>query len=215
MLNGQEYNCILCSFVVSDDEAVGIGGTLLKYISEGYKIIKVVFSSGEMSHPYFRKEIVIQNRINETIRISKKFGIKRTIFLELKDSKLKEDINKRIRKKIKYLVRRYNPHLIFIPSEHDPHVDHRAVYDSVLYTLKKIKYKKSIYSYEVWNLGKEEKPVVYIDITEYFKKKIKMMKSFKSQWQYMYALLVPAYLRAKYYGLKVGCKYAERIYKLR
>ena len=215
VLNGSEYYHILCSFVVSDDEAAGVGGTLLKYIKEGYNVIKVIFSSGEMSHPHYRKEVIVKERIDETIKISKKYGIKETIFFELEDAKLKENINNKIKIKIKDLIKKYDPFKVFIPSEHDPHVDHRAVYNSVLNVLKSIKYNKDIYSYEVWNVVKEDKPVVYVDITKNFKRKVKMMKEFRSQWHFMYPLLLPIYFRARYYGLKAGCKCAERFYKLK
>jgi len=93
-------------------------------------------------------------------------------------------------------------------------MDHRAVYSAVLEVLKKIKYNKDIYSYEVWNLIKEDKPLTYVDITDYFKIKIKMMRDFKNQWHFMYPLILPVYFRAKQFGDKAGCKYAERFYKL-
>ena len=199
----------------SDDEAVGVGGTLLKYIEEGYDIIKVVFSSGEMSHPHYKKEVIINDRVNETINISKKYGIKKTTFFNLEDAKLKENIDDSIKDKIKGLINESQPEKMFIPTEHDPHFDHRAVHVAVLDALKNIKYDGDIYSYEVWNIRKENKPMIYIDISKYFKKKVKMMREFKSQWYFMYTLLVPIYLRARYYGLKADCKYAERFYKLK
>lgn len=199
----------------SDDEAAGVGGTLLKYIKEGYDIIKVIFSSGELSHPHYRKEVIVKNRIDETMKISKKYGIKETVFFGLEDSKLKDSIDDKIKNQIKDLIKKYDPAKIFIPSEHDPHADHRAVYNSVLEVLKKIKYNKDLYMYEVWNVVREDYPVIFVDITKYFKRKVKMMKEFKSQWHFMYGLLLPIYFRARHYGHKAGCKYAERFYKLK
>ncbi len=100
-------------------------------------------------------------------------------------------------------------------SSSDPHPDHRAVNDVVTKVIDDLNYKGEVYSYEVWNIINENSPVVYNDISKYFKAKIAMMKAFKSQWYFMYLLLIPVYLRAMFYGKKYNCKYAEKLYKLK
>jgi len=37
---------------------------------------------------------------------------------------------------------------------------------------------------------------------------------FRSQWVYMYLLLIPAYFRARKYGRRIGVKYAEKFYRV-
>ena len=200
----------------SDDSSIGIGGTLIKLAKEGYFIVDVIFSSGERSHPHFKEEIIIKKRITEAERIGKQFGINQTIFFGLKDGKLKSEIiEKAVHEKIRRIVKKYKPLKILVTSESDPHPDHRAVNEAVLETINDLEYKGEVYSYEVWNFIKENKPVVYNDISNYFKAKLAMMKSFKSQWYFIYLLLVPVYLRAKLYGIKNKFKYAEKLYKLR
>jgi len=199
----------------SDDEAAGAGGTLVKLIKEKYNIIKVVFSSGELSHPHYKRDVIVKERIKETLQIGKKYKIRETVFFNLEDSKLKKNMGDKIKEEIVNLIEKHNPHKIFIPSEHDPHSDHRAVHDAVLEVLKNIKYQKELYSYEVWNIVRENYPAMYVDISKYFKKKIEMMKGFKNQWHFMYPLILPIYFRARYYGYKAGCKYAEKFYKIR
>ena len=76
----------------SDDEAVGMAGTILKYVEEGKEIIKIVFSFGESSHPHFKEEVVIDKRVSESKEASKFIGIKETIFLGLPDTKVKQNI---------------------------------------------------------------------------------------------------------------------------
>ncbi|MBU1203807.1 MAG: PIG-L family deacetylase [Nanoarchaeota archaeon] len=184
-------------------------------MDEGYDIIKVVFSAGEKSHPHYKEDIITKERIRETEKISRKFGIKETIYFGLKDSILSKEINPEIKKQAGDLINKHDPEKIFIPCEKDPHQDHRAVHKAIIEVIDSISYKGEVYSYEVWNVVKEEKPVKYVDITDYFNKKIKMMKSFRSQWHFMYPLLIPAYFRARIYGAKISCKYAEKLYKLR
>lgn len=60
-----------------DDEVLGAGGTIAKYAREGKKVIAVIFSYGESSHPWMKKKIHDKNksqRINQSrkdIRLQK------------------------------------------------------------------------------------------------------------------------------------------------
>ena len=47
---------VICAH--DDDETVGAMGSILKYIDEGNNLIKIVFSTGEMSHPHLKKEVI-------------------------------------------------------------------------------------------------------------------------------------------------------------
>jgi len=198
----------------SDDSEISIGGTLLKY-SKKYNIIKVIFSSGEKSMPHLNEEYIIKERIKETERISKKMGVKENIYLNLIDGKLQKFKNDEgILNQVESIILKYKPTKIFILTSIDPHPDHRAVNEVVLNSLKSSKYKCDVYGYEVWNLVKLNYPIVYEDITKYMKKKVQLMREFKSQWISVYTLLLPTYFRAVQNGKKINKKYAERFFKL-
>ena len=205
----------MCSFV-ADDEAVGMGGMIQKLVDEGNDIIKIVFSYGESSHPHFHEKVVINLRKEETSKASQFLGIKHTIFLGLADTKVKDEVkNKKILVEVKKLIEKYNPNQIYIPSPTDPHPDHRAVNRAILNIVDSFKKKYEVYEFEVWNVTNESKPMLFIDITPYYWKKKQYMKMFTSQWQSMYALWLPVTFRARKHGLKIGCKYAERFYRVR
>ncbi len=204
---------ILCAH--SDDESVGMGGTIHKYLAEGKRIIKIVFSFGQQSHPHIRDDITTKTRVKETKRISGNLGIE-TYFLGLSDTKLLEEIKKhKIKEKLKILIKKYKPKRIFVTSDQDIHPDHRAVNLVTQKALKELNSKIELYSFEVWNLINENKPATYIDITPYYKKKIKLMKEFRSQKHFMYPLLLPIYFRSRRYGRKIKTKFAEKFYKIR
>lgn len=134
----------------------------------------------------------------------------------MKDNNLKQDIiEKNVNERIRRILKKYKPRKVFLNSALDPHPDHRAVNKAVLNVIDDLNYKGDVYEYEVWNILKENKPIVYEDITPYFKAKIAMMKSYKSQWLFMYPLMIAAYVRAKIYGIKSNCKYAEKFYKIK
>jgi LmbE family N-acetylglucosaminyl deacetylase len=208
---------ILVFVAHSDDEFIGIGGTLLKY-SDKYNLIKVVFSAGEKTlilGSHLNESYIINERIKETERISKKAKIKKNIYLHLIDGKLQNFKNDEgILNQIRDIILKYKPQKIFTLTSVDTHPDHRAVNEITLNALKLSKHECSVYGYEVWNLSKVNEPIVYEDITKFMKKKIQLMREFKSQWIYIYTLLIPTYVRAIKNGRKIGKKYAERFFKL-
>jgi len=192
-----------------------MAGTIAKYVKEGKNVIKVVFSYGESSHPHFQERIVKKNRLKETDKASSFLGIKETMFLGMRDTKVTEDISKNGIARVVTIIKKYNPEKIYIPSAQDPHPDHQAVHAAVLEAVDASKRGYHVFAYEVWNLMKEQQPFLYMDITPYFKKKLEYIRFFKSQWQYMYALWLPVHVRSMLYGYREGCRYAERFYKIR
>jgi len=200
----------------SDDEAIGIAGTIAKHIKEKDEVTKIVFSHGELSLPHLQEKHVKKTRVLETNTASHILKIRQTIFLGFKDLKLKKEVdNPRLEKMIINLIKKYKPTKIYCPTSSDPHPDHQAVNTVILKVVDSLKKKYLVYGYEVWNVTTENHPAIYIDITPFIKKKLAYIKSFKSQWVYMFSLYFPAIARAKQYGLKNHCKYAEKIYKLR
>jgi LmbE family N-acetylglucosaminyl deacetylase len=198
----------------ADDSAVGVMGTILKEIDKGNTVLEVIFSAGEMSHPHLKGEIVSRKRSNETLSVNKKIGME-TLFLGLPDFNLGKSIDKKTKEDIKEIIESNNPEKIFVTSEHDLHKDHRAVFQTIMDALKYIESDCKVYTYEVWNIFKENKPSMYVDISDCFYKKVKYMKQYKSQWQSMYTLMLPVYVRAWIYGRKIKKKYAEKFYRIK
>lgn len=198
----------------ADDSEISLGGTILKY-SEKYHIIKVIFSSGELSSPHLKQSHIIEERMKESEKISKKMGIKENIYFHLMDQKLsKFSDDEGVVNKTKEIIKKYKPVKIFTLTSTDPHNDHKAVNKIVMNVLKELNYKEEIYGYEVWNIIKLDEPIVYEDITKFMKKKIQLMQEFKTQWFSIYLLLIPTYIRAFLNGRKIKVKYAERFFKL-
>ena len=201
----------------SDDEGIGIGGTLLKYSKE-YDIIKVIFSAGEKTlvvGSHLHESYIINERIKETERISRKMGVKENIYLHLIDGKLQKFKNDEgVLNQVENIILKYKPEKIFTLTSIDPHPDHRAVNEITLNALESSDHRCELYCYEVWNMVNLKEPIVYEDISDLMGKKVKLMREFKSQWIYVYLLLIPTYLRALKNGRKINKKYAERFFKL-
>ena len=195
----------------NDDLEIGLGGTALKLIDEGYKIIKLVFSAGELSNPHLKEEVIIKRREREALAVAKEFGIHETIFYRLSDQKLAEELTT-LEKDVRELLRKEKPEQAYIPSETDLHPDHQAVYHFALELLKDSRVE--LYTYEVWSFASNDYPSIYVDITPYFKKKLDMMRYFSTEKFSITLQMIPIMYRARKYGRKINTTYAEKFARI-
>jgi LmbE family N-acetylglucosaminyl deacetylase len=211
---------VLCAH--NDDQIIGVGGTLAKYAKQGKHIITVVFSYGERSHPHFKKDIVIKQRVKESLNANKILCEENCeiYYLGLRETKFEEEIKKKkLSKRIKNILKKSSPSKIFTHSIDDPHPDHKAVYNFVLDLIKKVNYKGDVYSFNVWNLfiniRKRNQPKLVVDISDTFKIKLQAFRKHKSQVvQARLPLTWSIYFRAMLNGFLNKMKYAEVFYKI-
>ncbi len=209
---------VICAH--SDDQVIGVGGTLAKYIEEGKDVNVIIFSYGEKSHPWLKKEIIAETRVQESEEAAKVLGITGTQFLGLNEGKFKEEIKeKNIDKELTALLKKHQPTRIFTHSPDDPHPDHKALSKFLTSFCEKINYPGDVYCFDVWtpvSTKKSEMPKMVVDISETFKKKRKALNCFKSQkWNAILPLMFSIWWGAWKNGRKNSCKYAEVFYKLR
>lgn len=210
---------VFCFCAHSDDQVFGPGGTLAKYAREGIRVITVIFSYGQLTHPHLKEEIIIATRVNESIKANEMIGGDQVLFFGLPEGKFMEGAKaKGIYTKIRKMLAEYKPMKLFVHSLDDPHPDHQAVYDIVMTVADRIGYPGAIYTFDVWNpfnFRKRAEPKLYVDISSTFKTKIKALGVFESQKIALYSLLWSVYLRAILHGIRHGCRFAERFYKVR
>ncbi len=203
----------------SDDQIFGPGGTMAKYAQKGIEVINVIFSYGELSHPWLKRRIAAETRENEAKEADKVIGGKEVLFLGVDESKFEAQVKEAwVLRKIEEMIKNYKPIKIFTHSQDDVHPAHRAVYMTVMSAINNTKHKCDTYTFDIWNpfsLKGRELPKMYVDITDTFNLKIKALGCFKSQWIAMIVLLWSVYVRALLIGFDAHCKYAERFSKVR
>jgi len=213
----KESVLVLCAH--SDDQAFGVGGTLAKYGKEGKNISVVIFSYGEMSHPWLKKKVAIETRVKESHEAAKVIRANETIFLGLDEGRFPEQVKERdIHDRVSRLMQKIRPQKIFTHAGDDPLPDHVAVNKFVLELCEETGYKGQVYSFDVWNpvkLKERNVPRIVVDISDTFKTKIEALRCFKSQKMAMLSLLWSVYFRAIKNGIANNCRYAEVFYKIR
>ncbi len=207
---------IICAH--PDDHVIGAGGTIAKYSAEGKKVISVVCSYGEGSHPWLKERVVRKVRKRESEEAAQIVGIHRELFLGLKEGKFGEGLkDPKIQKRLKGLIRTYRVKKIFTHSIDDPHPDHSTLARFVLELTSKMK-SVEVFSFNVWNpfiIRRTTAPRMYVDITNTFHKKIKALKWFRSQNKAMRLVFGGIFIGALINGLRNGTSYAEGFVKLK
>ncbi len=201
-----------------DDEILGVGATIAKYEKAGKNITTVIFSYGELSHPWLKKEVIIDIRVKESKKAAGIVGSK-TIFFGLDEKDATNQVkSKESLRRIAELMKEYQPEKIFTHSSDDPHPLHQAVNQAVVAAADHI-HQKNIFVFDIWNplnLVKRRLPRLYVDVTETFNLKIKALKSFESQKiQMLLPLLWSVYVKAIKGGFESGSRMAEVFYKIR
>ena len=212
---GKNETIIVCS-AHSDDFVLGAGGTIAQYTSEGKKVIVLVFSYGEKSHPWLKEDIVQKMRSKEAFEASKILQCK-TIFFNLREFHFLEDYDK-IAEKMIQLFQEVKPSKIFTHSMEDPHPDHKAVYTITLEVFTRLgEIKPEVYTYSVWNpvSFKTTYPALYIDISKTFSRKLKSLKTFRSQKIHIIYPLFLLLLRSIKEGLRIRKRFGEKFFRIR
>ena len=210
---------ILAIAAHNDDHIVGAGGALAKYASEGKRVRTIICSFGEMSHPYLRREVVIEKRVKESLKADKIIGGSGIAYLSIREGHFDEDFKKRnIETKLGWIIKKEKPAKIFTHAADDFHPDHRAVYRMIMRLIDKGTIKCPVYSFDVWSLVKlrhRNYPRVVVDVSETFNTKIKAFLIHKSQTITIWSLLWKMIMKDFLSGLLNGYKYAEVFYKLK
>ncbi len=209
---GHKSILVICSH--SDDQILGPGGTLAKFASEGAKVLTVIISYGELTPAWIKHKYTREARVKEAERADKIIGGKGVIFLGLKERNfLKEAEEKEAYSRLRKIIKREDPTIIFTHTQEDPHKDHKdalAIVKKVVADMKPDS-RPDVYSFGIWNPLQLHRraPHLVVDISKTFKKKMKALKCFESQRLVILQLTPGVIIRAKLNGFFRGMSYAE------
>ena len=214
-------NKILVIAVHPDDETLGCGGTLLKHKANGDEIHWLICTTIDKSHSYY------ETREKEIEEVAKLYNFNSVHNLRLKTMQVDEYSMSELVSKISKVINEIQPTTIYLPFKGDVHSDHRKIFEASYSCTKSFRYPfiKKIYMIETLSetefapSTKEDSfiPNVFVDISEYFEKKIEIMKVFESEIAPHPFPRSERNLRAlaTFRGATCGCEYAESLMLLK
>lgn len=212
-------DCVIIFCAHNDDQIIGAGGTIAKYVKERREVLTYIFSYGESSHPHLKKEVTARFRIDESKKANKILGGGSLCYMGLKEGRFEKEIEgKNLDRRIREIIQKKKPSKIFTHSLNDPHPDHKAVNRVIMKVVKEMGYEGEVYSFDIWNivtLRRKPTPQLVVDITDTFGQKIEAFQCHKSQKLAMLSLLWDVYLKAIINGLHHHFRYAEVFNRIR
>ncbi len=208
-------NKVLVIAVHPDDETLGCGGTLLKHKSNSDEIHWLICTSLEEEHPYY------ETREHEIKLVTSAYNFNSVYNLRLNTMHVDEYNMSDLISRISNVINEVKPNIIYLPFKGDVHSDHRKIFEASYSCTKSFRHPfiKKIYMMETLSetefapSTKEDSfiPNVFIDISEFFEKKIEIMKIFESEISEHPFPRSERNLRAlaTLRGATAGCEYAE------
>lgn len=220
---------IMCFSPHPDDSELFCGGILAKYKAQGHDVGVAVMTRGDVGSPTLSREEIAAVREKEARAASAIIGAE--FFWLGYDDEFVYDTPE-VRRCVIDVLREFKPDVVLCPDkDKDYHPDHtrmgQIIWDTHVMAavpLIPTAHPALNHIHEIWyhdtsgGIGFE--PEVYVDITEVWDTKVKMVECHKSQndWlQHLYGYPVTYLLdvQFRFRGHQCGCRYAEAFRKAR
>ena len=207
----------MASFLVigphPDDQELGMGGTIIRLVSQGHQVHLVDMTNGE---PTPRGSV--ETRARESAASAKLMGVQRTL-LGLKNREVLHDIPSR--HKLAAVIRQHKPNVMFVPYPIDAHPDHVAVSriaEDARFDAKLTKsdipgepwHPKRVIYYFCTHLRMSFQPTFCIDISDQIEQKMAACHCYESQGLHAEGDLMGMVKTLNgYFGGRIGTRFAE------
>lgn len=161
-----------------DDEVIGCGGTILRYLKEGTEVRIIYMTDGRYGVIDGNRNI----RNEEAKSVWQDYNVEQ-VFLNHEDSHLHLS---EAESELKEYIDKYRPDIIFTPWLLDQHIDHQYTTSFLQKALLELRdYEVSVALYEVMS------PLyanLLINITPEFERKMELLRKYESQLKFMHIM---------------------------
>lgn len=176
-LNSQK---VLVIAAHSDDEILGLGGTLLNHSALGHEIAVVYITDGCKSvHSSLTSQEMIAMRKQEALRLLNYFPNIETFFLD--EISFEFSVSESLISKIACIIQNVAPDIIYVLSPIDINIDHTNSALASFTAMQSIHYEGRVCLYEVQTPLTYLYANRYIDITSFVDSKKEILLNYKSQ----------------------------------
>jgi N-acetylglucosamine malate deacetylase 1 len=196
-----------------DDEVLGCGGTIARHVQAGADVSVIFLTDGRYGSDVSaalagpergrRQRELIGIRKQEAQRAGEILGVKSIAFLDAEDGWLRSD--SLVPKRLRAILERERPHLVYLPFLLENHVDHCAASDMLIAATAGTKQDFECRCYEVWT---PLFPNIVVEIDATIELKKRALSCYRSQLAEMDYVHTGVGLNA-YRSSAIGCKTAR------
>lgn len=175
-----------------DDADVSSGGTAIKFVQLGHRVLFVSLTNGDAGHYSIGGGVLAKIRKAETEDAGKRFGVTYKV-LDNHDGELMPDL--RVRLEVIRLIREWNADIVIGPRPNDYHPDHRntaiiiqdaaymVIVPNIVADTPPLK-ENPVFLYTQDNFQKPYpfQPDIAVDISDVYKQKIYGLSAHRSQY---------------------------------
>lgn len=170
-----------------DDETLGCGGTILKYIEIGDQVDWVIITkSGNLSSEEWKAK-----RELEIEKVTALYNFNSTVKLNFEAATLDQVADSDLVGALSKVFKEIQPNNVYVPYPSDIHSDHKAVFEATMACTKWFRYPsvEKVLAYETLSEtdftinpdANNFRPNVYVNIDKYLDKKIEIMNIYESE----------------------------------
>jgi LmbE family N-acetylglucosaminyl deacetylase len=177
----------------ADDETIGAGGTIARYVAEGHHVtVAIVTGHGAEPHPLWPESVWTRVRA-EAARAMEALGVRDLLFEEIPAVRVAEQPPHELNAITGAIVDKVAPDVLYVPFPFDLHKDHREIFHSLSVAWRPVSPRgraiREVYCYEVlsethWNIPYVEPgflPSAWVDISQYLETKLRALACYESQ----------------------------------
>jgi len=203
----------------SDDEVLGVGGTILNAISQGSKVDVLIVTDSASAQ--YREKQKLKNRDSNLQQCCKLLKVDNVFQWDLPDMRLDTLSHLEINNKLFSFIDDSEYDTVFIHHPHDINKDHQILFDSVMVACRPMPnnnvktiltyYTASSTEWGAYEINRMFCPNIFIDIEKYIDLKLIALSKYTNEVR---EFPHPRSLEnvenvAKYFGSQVGLKFAE------
>lgn len=202
----------------ADDEILGLGGTISKYVEKSFQVIVLIMTNASIKNPKRFPVNLIKKIRKEAVVANKFIGVSKLIFYDFPALDINNSYIGEISDTIQKDILKYKPTKIFIPSLEDIHSDHKVIHQACLVACRPINNFKihEVLSYETlseteWGTTQFNPNKYEILKKKHLLKKINAFKKYKTQIQKNFHPRSANGIKSlsKYRGTNISVEFAE------
>lgn len=170
-----------------DDETLGCGGTILKYIEKGNLVDWVIITkAGNLASEEWKVK-----RELEIEKVTALYNFNSTVKLNFEAATLDQVADSDLVGALSKVFKEIQPNIVYVPYPSDIHSDHKAVFEVTMACTKWFRYPsvEKVLAYETLSEtdftinpdANNFRPNVYVNIDKYLDKKIEIMNIYESE----------------------------------
>lgn len=203
-----------------DDEVLGCGATIAKFINKNYYGKTIILGEGLTSRKKVEKQELNHLKQN-CIDANKHIGITNISFFDLPDNRFDSLPLHQIIRLVESEIMEYRPDIIFTHFGNDLNLDHRITFQAVLTACRPQPdfFNPTIYSFFIpsstdWidaNSFQNFIPNIFVDVSNCIGKKLSALNCYSSEMKkYPHSRSIESVrIFSQYWGNRVGIKYCE------